>query len=282
MIGTETLQRAGSGLPERLLLLDRTEAIGFEPILYAFARDELLCRHTGLTGEAVLHLWRHPRAFVMGLRDGRLPGAAAASGWLRDLGYAAAVRNSGGAAVPLDLGVLNVSLVLPKAEGKLGFREDFQTMVKLLQGSFAELTGAVVAGEIAGSYCPGEFDLAIGGRKFCGIAQRRHANAMVVQAFIVVEGIGMERAALARAFYEKAAANAAADYPHVRPETMGSLSELTGAAVTSMQAAEHILRFAGLTSELKAFDAPDVLAEERVRRKAEELEQRYAPPPVQD
>lgn len=267
----------GTAWPPRMRLWDRTGEIGFEPVLASFARDELLCRRMGAEGEPLLHLWRHPRAFVMGLRDSRLPEAAAASAWLRELGYSTSVRNSGGAAVPLDSGVLNVSLVLPKTAGKIDFRDDFERMVRLLRMSFAHRTADIRQGEVEGSYCPGEFDLSIAGRKLCGIAQRRHANAIVVQAFLVVEGAGAERAALARAFYEKAAGlSAEADYPKVRPETMGSLSELTGTPVTAAEAAADIVRGLSQVTVLERAEADELPSFEDIARTTRELEVRYA------
>jgi octanoyl-[GcvH]:protein N-octanoyltransferase len=264
--------------PPRMRLWDRTGEIGFEPVLASFARDELLCRRTGAGGVPVLHLWRHPRAFVMGLRDSRLPAAESAKAWLRDLGYSTAVRNSGGAAVPLDLGVLNVSLILPKAEGSINFRDDFGRMVELLRGAFAHRTADIRQGEVEGSYCPGEFDLSIAGRKLCGIAQRRHASAIVVQAFLLVEGAGAERAALARAFYGKAAGSCSADidYPQVRPETMGSLSELTGRAVSAPEAAADIVRRLRAMTELEPVREQDLPTGEDIAGTARELESRYA------
>jgi octanoyl-[GcvH]:protein N-octanoyltransferase len=325
---------AGAGRwPLRLELADRTGEIGFEPVLNAFARDELLCRRAGASGAALLHLWRHPRAFVLGLRDSRLPAADEAQRWLHELGYSTAVRNSGGAAVPLDLGVLNVSLVLPKEQGALDFRDDFRIMAEMLADCFGggagadgaetgtgagegaaarrqtgerapegnaarpaaagaepdsggdtkaggeqrgTVAGLVQSGEIAGSYCPGEFDLSIGGRKFCGIAQRRHANAVVVQAFVVVERTGAERAALARAFYERAAAGQGGDYPRVRPETMGSLSELLGAEMTAEQAAAAIVVYAKARSAVAVPRQDGLPSGDDIAGKAAELLVRYA------
>jgi octanoyl-[GcvH]:protein N-octanoyltransferase len=214
-------------LPEGIRILDRTERTDYIPVLSAFALDELLCRRVGEGAAPLVHFWRHPRAFVLGLRDNRLPQAKEAVRWLEELGYSVAVRNSGGAAVPLDLGVVNVSLIVPKPQGSVDFRKDFEMMYRFLSEGLQRFTSQVEKGEVAGSYCPGDFDLGIGGKKFCGIAQRRHANALVVQAFVVVEGSGAQRAAMAKAFYEKAAAGAPeTDYPKVRPDSMGSLSEL--------------------------------------------------------
>jgi octanoyl-[GcvH]:protein N-octanoyltransferase len=210
-----------------MVVLDRTECMQNQDPLYAFALEELLCRKIGQgTAPALLHMWRHPRAFVMGLRDSRLPHAPAAARWLKEQGYWTAVRNSGGAAVPLDLGVVNVSMLLPKEEGSVDHRNDFEKMYTLIQDALNKLTNEVRKGEIAGSFCPGEFDLSIGARKFCGIAQRRQQRALSVQAFVIVEGAGEDKATVARAFYDRAGEGAKqGDYPLVLPGSMASLSE---------------------------------------------------------
>ncbi|WP_235941207.1 lipoate--protein ligase family protein [Paenibacillus puerhi] len=219
---------SGEGL-QNLLMLDRSGDFSEPDILYPFALEELLCRYVGEGGPPLIHMWRHPRAFVMGLRDSRLSSAAEASRSLEQAGYSVAVRNSGGAAVPLDLGVVNVSLIGRKPAGRIDFHDDFERMYELIALALQEAGGAVAKGEIEGAYCPGDFDLSIGGRKFCGIAQRRQQHAYVVQAFVVVEGSGAEKAALARSFYELAAAGSAdAVYPQVREESMASLTELLG------------------------------------------------------
>ncbi|MEK8131442.1 lipoate--protein ligase family protein [Paenibacillus filicis] len=215
---------------QNLLLLDRSGDFSERDILYPFALEELLCRYVGEGGPPMIHIWRHPRAFVMGLRDSRLPQAAAAGRSLEADGYSVAVRNSGGAAVPLDLGVVNVSLIGRKRSGAIDFHDDFERMYELIALALEQADGGVSKGEIAGAYCPGDFDLSIGGRKFCGIAQRRQQHGYVVQAFIVAEGSGAQKAGIARLFYEQAAEGAAADtvYPHVSDSSMASLSELLG------------------------------------------------------
>ncbi|MGF9711751.1 lipoate--protein ligase family protein [Paenibacillus naphthalenovorans] len=214
-----------------LLILDRSNDLTEPDVLYPFALEELLCRHVGEGGAPLVHLWRHPRAFVMGLRDSRLPGAGKAAEWLERDGYSVAVRNSGGAAVPLDLGVVNLSLILPKRrQGEIDFRDDFERMVELIRLTLQETGASVSTGEVQGAYCPGDFDLSIGGRKFCGIAQRRQAHAYVVQAFVVAEGTGRQKARLAREFYQRASdqAGGGSDHPRVTEESMASLEELTG------------------------------------------------------
>ncbi|MEK0313448.1 lipoate--protein ligase family protein [Cohnella sp. 56] len=213
-----------------LLILDRTDSLDATDPLYAFALDELLCRAAGDGGPAICHLWRHPRAFVMGLRDSRLPHAREAAGWLAGQGIGVAVRNSGGAAVPLDPGVVNLSLILPKGQAEdMAYRDDFERMYDLIRQAVRRIGGEAAKGEIVGSYCPGDFDLSIAGRKFCGIAQRRQVKAYIVQAFVIAEGDGAARAGLVREFYRIAAEGAdSAAYPAVAMDSMASLAELTG------------------------------------------------------
>lgn len=223
------MEQMNWSLPEGTLIWDRTQQPDQGEILYPFALEELLCRRVGEGNAPIVHLWRHPRAFVMGLRDSRLPHAAKAKRWLESQGYSVAVRNSGGAAVPLDLGVVNVSLILPKKQGQIDFRQDFETMYRLVRDALHTVTPDVAKGEVLGSYCPGDYDLSISGRKFCGIAQRRQAQAFVVQAFVVVTGSGQAKAELARDFYRIAAEGAdGISYPAVQENSMASLQELVG------------------------------------------------------
>lgn len=209
-----------------MTVLDRTSSCGGSA-LDSFAIDELLCKRVGEGGAPLCHLWRHPRAFVMGPKDSRLPGAADAVRWLSDAGYEAVVRGSGGAAVPLDEGVANVSLIMPLS-GALahGFRDDFGRMVSLVKLALLNGGLTVRCGEVEGSYCPGDYDLHIDGYKFCGISQRRQVKAMIVQAFVNVEGSGDARAALVREFYARAGIGAdPGEYPDVIAGRMTSLQE---------------------------------------------------------
>jgi octanoyl-[GcvH]:protein N-octanoyltransferase len=203
-----------------------------EHILVPFALDEILCRRVGEGGTPIVHLWRHPRAFVIGLRDSRLPHAWEAKRWLEKQGYSAAVRNSGGAAVPLDLGVINISLILPKPQGHIDFRHDFEKMYLLIKEGLHALSPDVAKGEIKGAYCPGDYDLSIRGLKFCGIAQRRQAHAIAVQAFVIVRGVGKEKAELAKSFYDIATEGDCGTrgqcFPKVTDTSMASLEELIG------------------------------------------------------
>lgn len=222
-------------------LLNRVSDLLEEDILYPFALEEILCKQVGEGAVPIIHLWRHPRAFVMGLRDSKLPCAKQAQAELMQEGYAVAVRNSGGAAVPLDSGIVNVTMILPKVEGDMDFHIDFERMYRFLQLVLSKWTASVDKGEITGSYCPGDYDLSIGGRKFCGIAQRRQLRALTVQAFVVVENEGAQYAHRAREFYDQAACGEPASYPNVTEEAMISLSEAFGIPISADEFVDELI-----------------------------------------
>jgi octanoyl-[GcvH]:protein N-octanoyltransferase len=257
-------------------LVDTTKTPLTGDILFPFAFDEVLCRKVGL-GECppILHIWRHQKAFVMGLRDRKLPFALKAMDWLMEQGYKATVRNSGGAAVPLDPGVINMTLILPNPTRNLAFRRDFELMAQLIQGGLAPFTSEVEAGEITGSYCPGDFDLSVQGQKFCGIAQRRQTKAYAVQAFIVVEGKGQEKGAIAQEFYRIASGESGElDYPRVQPIKMASLTELIGELSTDsfVKAITDFVRPLGILEEFHDYRSFDLVEIEQTIR---DLRNRY-------
>lgn len=270
---------------DNVLLLDRMNDLAEPDVLYPFALDELLCRFTGQGGPSICHIWRHPRGFVMGLRDSRLPGAADAERLLQAEGWSTAVRNSGGAAVPLDLGVINISLILPKSMSKAAsfhFHDDFERMYGLIRHALKETGCRVDKGEIQGAYCPGDFDLSINGYKFCGIAQRRQTHAYIVQAFVVAEGSGQERAGLVRSFYDKAAdGKGANNYPLVRAESTASLEQLTDlgreAGQAFADAVKRIIRSQQTEAGMREAEARLVMpSSEQILAMAKVLRSRYA------
>lgn len=212
---------------EGFYIWDQSHEVMEGDVLIPFAQEEWLCRKVNTTGMPIVHLWRHRRAVVLGLRDRKLPFAVQAIHDLQNEGYAVAVRNSGGAAVPLDDGVLNVTLILPRATGVIDFRHDFAKMAETIRGCVQTFGLRMEIGEVRGSYCPGEYDLHVGGRKFCGLAQRRPVGAISVQAFIVVEGSGNDRLQLIRDYYEHAAGGRQdIEYPRIRLGSVASLQEL--------------------------------------------------------
>lgn len=203
--------------------------------LLALADQEgrmLWCRENAM---AALHMWRHQKAVLLGARDAALPGSAKAIARLCTLGYAVAVRPFGGLAVVLDEGVLNVTLILP---GSPAMDEGFTALSAMLQGAFGTY-GAIHVGEVAGSYCPGRYDLSLFGRKIIGIAQRRIAGAVAISAFVNVGPGTATREHVVNQFYKDCAEadlSGAATWtpPVITLGATGSICELVGSAALSV------------------------------------------------
>lgn len=210
-----------------------TLGVTFSP-LSSFATDDTLCTSVG-EGRSlpIIRTWVHHRTIVLGIQDSRLPFIQKGIQFLQNKDYQAIVRNSGGLAVVLDEGILNISLIF-KEDKQISINSGYDAMYELVQAMFEDVTDEIVAKEIVGSYCPGSYDLSIEGKKFAGISQRRVRGGVAVQIYICVNGSGSERAALVMGFYEQAVQNTETKfkYPEIQPDTMASLSELLGQQFT--------------------------------------------------
>ncbi|MEK5230639.1 lipoate--protein ligase family protein [Lysinibacillus sp. FSL K6-0232] len=197
--------------------------------LESFATDDTLCQLVGqLASPPTVRTWVHEASVVLGIQDHRLPYVQQGMELLKSRGYHPIVRNSGGLAVVLDRGVLNISIVLSEQIEALSINDGYDVMVELIKQLFPEVTAKIEAYEIVGSYCPGSYDLSIAGKKFAGISQRRLRQGVAVQVYLCVEGSGSQRAALIRDFYQESLQGEQTKfaYPKIVPEVMASLAEL--------------------------------------------------------
>lgn len=198
--------------------------------LQSFGMDDCLCASVGAgLSPATARSWVHHNTIVLGIQDTKLPYLADGLQHLEERGYRYIVRNSGGLAVVLDEGVLNVSLIFPETENGIDINRGYDAMLALVAAMFADLNVEIEAREIVGSYCPGSYDLSIAGRKFAGISQRRLRRGVAVQIYLCVNGSGSERAQLIQEFYRlgKRQYETKFEYPEINPVVMASLSELT-------------------------------------------------------
>jgi len=221
--------------------------------LASFAVDDALAISISeAASPPVIRLWVHPDTIVLGIPDSRLPHIDAGMAFLEEKKYQGIVRNSGGLAVALDEGVLNISLIIPGAND-LSIYDCYEAMVQFVQAMFADLTDAIEAYEIVGSYCPGDYDLSINGKKFAGISQRRVKKGISVQIYLDIEGNSKARASLIREFYHIAKQNEATTftYPEVTPDVMASLSDLLGIPLTVEEVKQRVMdTLNGLTEEI--------------------------------
>jgi len=201
----------------------------------SFAIDDTLCTTVGQgTSDAVVRSWVHHNTIVLGIQDTKLPHLQEGISFLKEQGYRVIVRNSGGLAVVLDEGVLNLSLILPETKKGIDINRGYDAMWELVKHMLSQYDADIEAREIIGSYCPGSYDLSVNGKKFAGISQRRIRGGVAVQIYLCADGSGSARAELIRQFYERALRGEETKftYPAIVPNTMASLSELLHESIT--------------------------------------------------
>ncbi|MEI4801042.1 biotin/lipoate A/B protein ligase family protein [Bacillus sp. FJAT-51639] len=203
--------------------------------LQSFAMDDTLCTTVGNgTSAATMRSWVHYNTIVLGIQDTRLPYLQQGIEFLKKKDFHVIVRNSGGLAVVLDEGVLNVSLLFQETDKGIDIDLGYDTMWHLIKEMLKDYHVTIEAKEIVGSYCPGSYDLSINDKKFAGISQRRIRGGVAVQIYLCATGSGSARAALVRDFYNLAIQGEETrfTYPEIVPGTMASLSELLGETIT--------------------------------------------------
>jgi octanoyl-[GcvH]:protein N-octanoyltransferase len=233
-------------------LIDQSALGAHFHALQSFGTDDTLCESVGRgQSPATARAWVHHDTIVLGIQDTRLPHLQEGLDYLEEQGYQFIVRNSGGLAVVLDDGVLNLSLILPEKEKGIDINRGYDAMWFLIKEMFADFNKKIDAKEISASYCPGSYDLSIDGKKFAGISQRRLKKGVAVQIYLCVNGSGSERAELIREFYSRAKKGERTkfSYPDIEPEVMASLSELFGVEMTIQDVMFRFLTFLNANSD---------------------------------
>ncbi|MGE8204954.1 lipoate--protein ligase family protein [Heyndrickxia sp. NPDC080065] len=235
---------------EKWRIIDQSSLGPHFDALQSFAMDDTLCTSVG-SGYSVptARSWVHHQTIVLGIQDTKLPFLEDGLNYLEEQGYRYIVRNSGGLAVVLDEGVLNLSLIFPDTEKGIDINKGYEAMWALIKQMFSDFEVTIEAREIVGSYCPGSYDLSINGKKFAGISQRRIRKGVAVQIYLCVSGKGEERAKHIQQFYKKAKKDAETKwvYPDIRPEVMASLADLLH---THISVQDVMLRFLTALKEM--------------------------------
>lgn len=212
-------------------------------ILSPFAYTDVLTTQASSDQQPFLHFWENDHTVILGMKDTRMPYLADGLKALTSHGYHYVARNSGGLAVVADAGVVNISLIIPVPEDqKISIPEAYNLMWEIIKQAFADFPVTIDAKEISDSYCPGEYDLSINGRKFAGIAQRRIRQGIAVMIYLSVNGPQAERGKLIRQFYQEGLKDQFGQngYPPVRPDSMANLSDLLDSHLTVKEVKDRV------------------------------------------
>lgn len=159
------------------------------PLAEGLADEAGWMASTAATGRAVAHLWQGAPGWVVPRSYLRAPRFEAARDEWAAAGRPLQLRSSGGGLVPQGPGIVNFSLIWRTASAMPhGIEVIYGGLCDGLAAALARLGLPCETGDVAGSFCDGRFNLAIGGRKIAGTAQwwRRIDGAPVVLAHAVL------------------------------------------------------------------------------------------------
>jgi lipoate-protein ligase A len=160
-------------------------------------------------------VWGNARCLVVARSDARLPRFAAAREELAAAGWPVVVRESGGSAVPHGPGILSLSLAFRPAHGAPCTLESiYGELCRALELALERLgVRAERSGGVPDAFCDGRYDLAVGGRKIAGTAQRWRAGpggpspergAVLAHALLLVDADRVEATEAVNRFYRAA------------------------------------------------------------------------------
>ncbi|WP_156285763.1 lipoate--protein ligase family protein [Oceanivirga salmonicida] len=209
----------------------------------------------------LLYIWPMQKTVILGMIDKNLPYFEEAKSEIRKYDYEPVVRNIGGLAVVADEGILNFSLFIPDIfDEKISITNAYLIIVDLINLSLSDFNKKIFVGEIKKSYCPGNYDLSIDGKKFAGIAQKRVKKGIVVSIYISVYGNQKQRGEIIYNFYKKGLAHEKNDmYPSIDIDCMDTLSNLLGFNFTIINLLDRITNvLSEIGFKIKKIDGCDI------------------------
>jgi octanoyl-[GcvH]:protein N-octanoyltransferase len=180
---------------------------------------------------------------ILGKLDTVLPGFGEGITYLHQKDWPILIRKAGGLGVVCDEGVLNLTFLLSKHHPVYGGLHDSYTLaVALIRTFLMDYKLTIDAKAIPQSYCPGDYDLSVNGRKFAGIAQFRTKDAVMVMATLAVSGDQKARCDVMKGFYDRANVLHNPAYPTIDASVMATLTQLTGQPISVEALWEHVNR----------------------------------------
>lgn len=143
-------------------------------------------------------LWQAAEpGLVLPERFSRSPGFDDAAAACAAQGWPVTTRKTGGGITPQGPGVLNLALAFRAGTGRARtIRDSYAAICNPLAEALAQLGVTAATAPVKGSFCDGDYNLAVGGRKLVGTAQRWRGEACLAHALILTD-IALEPAVAA-------------------------------------------------------------------------------------
>ena len=248
---------------KKAIVLEQMD-IPYQSALEPFIYTDILAEYAGDYQTNCFHFWTMDNQVILGMQDTRVTDLSKGILSIVNNNYHPVVRNSGGLAVVADKGVLNFSMIIPQPEEKSSFSIDdgYKLMKQLIERALADFNCQIDAFEVHDSYCPGEFDLSINGKKFAGISQRRIKKGIGIMIYLSVNGDQKARGELVKEFYQVSLGDKFGQekFPPVNPDSMANLTDLLKADFSVEELTLRLIKaleehYTFETQQQKNFDA---------------------------
>ena len=197
---------------ERWRLID--EPISDNPQT-ALEHDTALLREIAIGKRAATaRLWETKQCLVVTKKESRFPRYDTANVEMAEMNWPLIVRDSGGTAVPLHPGILNLSIIVPQTTSADYDLDDmYMALCEPISRALKKLGLEPEYGETPGSYCDGRYNLNIDGLKITGTAQKimlaptnnnQLKQAVLAQAMLMIEADAKKGTDIVNHFYQKA------------------------------------------------------------------------------
>lgn len=227
-----------------------------------FALTDALIQYAVEHGQPIIHFWQTSPLVILGMMDTKIGNFEQALQLFEKYDHDYIIRNSGGLAVVSDPGVLNVSLIYPSAKNqRISIDQAYEFMLEFIRQTFYPNfpNQKIEAYEIEHSYCFGDYDLSIAGKKIAGISQRRIKDGVAIMLYVSINGNQKKRAEILQEFYSVGldGSEPMNRYPSIKSEVMTTLAEsyqypLTVAEVKQMMLSHFAWTDGEYPSEIKA------------------------------
>ncbi|MFC3053319.1 lipoate--protein ligase family protein [Kordiimonas pumila] len=117
-------------------------------------------------------LWLNERCLVVGKSVARQGAFQVAQKALHQQGMPVVVRDTGGTVVPHGPNVLNLSLFRRVSTGEKSVSDSYKILCSGVTKTLSSLGVTATVGPVPGSYCDGDYNIVVAGKKLAGTAQR--------------------------------------------------------------------------------------------------------------
>lgn len=208
--------------------------------------QNLLAQCASTDHQPLALIWESEPALVVSQADRHLPRFADAVRQAENDGWPVSVRSTGGSAVPLAPGVVNVGLIASWRGNRPTLDTGFRQVCGPLIDALRSLGIKAGTGRVPRSFCDGRWNILVGTRKIAGTSQRQASigkgGAVLMHAAVMIDADPLVLTNVVARFYKQAG-----DPRPLDAEAVTSLARVRAAPVAGDPRAAFI---AALSKEL--------------------------------